>query len=126
MLGRNIAAAMLTAALVVGANVPANARTTADMLPVVALTDLPAQAREVHGRIVRGETFQSERDGAVFGNREKLLPAEPRGYYHEYTVPTPGTTNRGARRIVCGGPRKSPVACWYTDDHYQTFRRIRG
>jgi ribonuclease T1 len=61
----------------------------------------------------------------VFNNREKLLPAKPRGHYHEYTVPTPGVKGRGARRIVCGGAKTAPDACWYTDDHYRSFRRIR-
>jgi ribonuclease T1 len=54
-----------------------------------------------------------------------MLPPHPRGYYREYTVPTPGASTRGARRIVCGGPPRSPDACYYTDDHYQSFRRIR-
>ena len=67
------------------------------------------------------------RGGAVvFGNREHLLPSRSRGYYHEYTVPTPGAHNRGARRIICGGPKLSPEACFYTDDHYRSFRRIRA
>ena len=61
----------------------------------------------------------------MFGNRERLLPAHPRGYYHEYTVPTPGAKNRGARRIVCGGAKTAPDACYYTADHYQSFARIR-
>ena len=59
------------------------------------------------------------------GNREGLLPAAHKGYYHEYTVHTPGASNRGARRIICGGPSKSPDACFYTSDHYQSFKRIR-
>ena len=50
---------------------------------------------------------------------------KPRGYYHEYTVRTPGVKSRGARRIVCGGTARTPDACYYTDDHYQSFRRIR-
>ena len=69
--------------------------------------------------------FAYERDGVVFGNREGLLPEQARGYYHEYTVPTPGASNRGARRIVCGGPRSRPETCYYTADHYQSFARIR-
>ena len=100
-------------------------RTTADELPALALADLPKEARAVLGAIGAGGPFRYDRDGVVFGNREKLLPAHARGYYHEYTVPTPGATNRGARRIVCGGPKTAPDACYYTADHYQSFARIR-
>ena len=81
--------------------------------------------RDVHALIRKGGPFRYDRDGVVFGNREQLLPAKPRGYYHEYTVRTPGVKNRGARRIVCGGPKTAPDACYYTDDHYRSFRRIR-
>jgi ribonuclease T1 len=49
----------------------------------------------------------------------------PRGHYREYTVKTPGAKNRGARRIVCGGqPPSRPQSCFYTDDHYASFRLI--
>lgn len=74
--------------------------------------------------IHQGGPFVSERDGVVFGNRERLLPIRKRGYYREYTVPTPGLTHRGVRRIVCGGKPKAPDACYYTADHYESFRRI--
>ena len=94
-------------------------------LSEVALADLPREAREVHALIHKGGPFQFDRDGVVFGNRERLLPAKPRGYYHEYTVRTPGVKSRGARRLVCGGPASAPDVCYYTDDHYQSFRRIR-
>lgn len=86
---------------------------------------LPAEARSMLALIHAGGPFKYRRDGVVFGNRERLLPPEPRGYYHEYTVGTPGAHNRGARRIVCGGAKDAPVACFYTDDHYVSFRRIR-
>jgi ribonuclease T1 len=92
--------------------------------PVVALSELPAQARETLAAIRRGGPFRFDRDGVVFGNRERLLPAKPRGYYHEYTVPTPGSRTRGARRIVCGGDIPSLTECYYSDDHYQSFKRI--
>jgi ribonuclease T1 len=69
--------------------------------------------------------FPFNRDGIVFGNRERALPAKPRGYYREYTVKTPGERSRGAIRIVCGGELKSTQECYYSDDHYRTFRRIR-
>lgn len=103
----------------------AETRATADASPAIALAALPAEARDVLARISAGGPFAHDRDGVVFGNREGLLPAKPRGYYHEYTVRTPGEKTRGARRIVCGGPATAPEACYYTDDHYQSFRRIR-
>jgi ribonuclease T1 len=87
--------------------------------------ELPPEAREVLARIHAGGPFAYERDGVVFGNRERLLPARPRGYYREYTVRTPGERTRGARRIVCGGPAATPDLCFYTDDHYRSFRAIR-
>lgn len=101
------------------------ARSTPDALPPVALADLPKEAQEVSAAIRTGGPFAYPRDGVVFGNRERILPVEPRGYYHEYTVPTPGAKSRGARRIVCGGPARAPHACWYTADHYQSFQRIQ-
>ncbi len=119
------AAVLAAAAWIAFAITPAAARSTPGALPEVALADLPQEAREVNAAIRSGGPFRYERDGVVFGNREQLLPAEPRGYYREYTVPTPGASNRGARRIVCGGPRREPHACFYTADHYQSFRRIR-
>jgi len=91
---------------------------------VIALADLPAQGRQMHALILAGGPFPSGKDGIVFGNRERLLPASKRGYYREYTVRTPGAHNRGARRIVCGGPPRVPEACYYTSDHYASFRRI--
>ena len=91
----------------------------------VSMAQLPPEARAVDGLIRSGGPFKSQKDGVVFGNRERILPAKPRGFYHEYTVPTPGAHNRGARRIVCGGkPPTSPEACFYTSDHYTTFQRI--
>jgi ribonuclease T1 len=72
-----------------------------------------------------GRPFPYEKDGIVFGNRERLLPRQSRGYYREYTVPTPGARDRGARRLVCGGRQpRNPDACFYTDDHYASFRRV--
>ena len=91
----------------------------------VSYTGLPAQGHEVMTQIRQGGPFSFEKDGTVFGNREHLLPSQKRGYYREYTVPTPGLSHRGARRIVCGGPQpKQPDACYYTDDHYNSFRLI--
>ena len=91
----------------------------------IAVAQLPAEARDVLVRVRAGGPFPYERDGATFGNRERLLPVRKRGFYHEYTVETPGARNRGARRIICGGPRRAPEVCYYTDDHYASFRRIR-
>jgi len=86
---------------------------------------LPPQAWQTHALILAGGPFPHDRDGAVFMNRERLLPSNPRGYYREYTVKTPGLSHRGARRIVCGGQRPTvPDACYYTADHYTSFRRI--
>lgn len=91
----------------------------------VALSSLPAEAQDTHRRILQGGPFPYQKDGTVFGNRERLLPLHPRGHYREYTVKTPGALNRGARRIVCGGkPPTRPQACFYTDDHYASFRLI--
>jgi ribonuclease T1 len=90
----------------------------------VHVTELPRQGRETYELIRQGGPFPYDKDGAVFGNRERLLPAEKRGYYREYTVKTPGSRDRGARRIVCGGPVRTPHACYYTADHYASFRKI--
>jgi ribonuclease T1 len=90
----------------------------------IAVTQLPKEARATLELIADGGPFRYSRDGVVFGNREKLLPLHPHGYYHEYTVPTPGSTTRGARRIICGGAKSSVLECYYSNDHYQSFRRI--
>jgi ribonuclease T1 len=91
----------------------------------VALAELPPEARQVMQLIRQGGPFPYEKDGTVFANRERLLPPAKRGYYREYTVPTPGLKHRGARRIVCGGWTPTvPDACYYTADHYASFRRI--
>lgn len=91
----------------------------------VRLSDLPPEAQQTARLIERGGPFPFQKDGTTFGNRERLLPAMPRGYYREYTVRTPRSRDRGARRIVCGGkPPSTTESCFYTDDHYASFRRI--
>ena len=84
------------------------------------ITALPLEAQQTLRLIKRGGPYPYLRDGAVFGNYERMLPPRDRGYYREYTVPTPGTRDRGARRIVVG----AGAEYYYTDDHYRTFRRI--
>jgi ribonuclease T1 len=91
----------------------------------VVTSALPAEARTTLDRIRTGGPFPYPRDGVVFGNREHLLPAKAHGYYREYTVPTPGVKTRGARRIVCGGPVATLSECYYSDNHYQSFRSIQ-
>jgi guanyl-specific ribonuclease Sa len=85
---------------------------------------LPPEASDTLSRIAAGGPFLHAQDGTVFGNYEGLLPAQPRGYYHEYTVETPGAHTRGARRIITGGT--PPEVWYYTGDHYRSFRRIEG
>ena len=107
----------------------AQARALTDRPPesraaTIRVVELPIQGRETYELIRRGGPFPFGKDGAVFGNRERSLPAEKRGYYREYTVATPGSRDRGARRIVCGGPARAPHACYYTADHYGSFRKI--
>jgi ribonuclease T1 len=95
----------------------------------VALGDLPTEARQTLLLIHQGGPFPfPHKDGSTFGNFEKYLPSRSRGYYREYTVPTPGRRDRGARRIIAGEGRNGDVATsgeyYYTDDHYNSFRRI--
>jgi ribonuclease T1 len=119
---RKLGLALFGAAVLVSA---APARTALPDTPSVALAELPPQARETESLIRRGGPFPYSKDGTVFFNREGQLPRQPRGYYREYTVKTPGARDRGARRIVCGGRQPVvPDACFYTADHYASFRRI--
>ena len=103
----------------------AQARESTEAGPAVALKALPVQAQQTHALVLSGGPFPYAKDGTVFGNRERLLPRQPRGHYREYTVRTPGARNRGARRLVCAGvPPTKPDTWYYTDDHYASFRRI--
>ena len=87
----------------------------------VPLAELPPEARDTVALIRKGGPFPYARDGVTFANREGRLPREKRGYYREYTVKTPGERTRGARRIIAGAGGE----LYYTEDHYNHFRRIR-
>ncbi|QDH68781.1 ribonuclease domain-containing protein [Marilutibacter alkalisoli] len=101
-----------------GVGVGVDTPRTADALPAF----LPPEARPVLVRIAKGGPHPHRQDGGVFQNRERRLPQQPRGWYREYTVATPGARDRGARRIVTGGD--PPSEYWYTRDHYRSFRRF--
>ena len=91
----------------------------------IAVAQLPTQGQDMMTRIYAGGPFKHDKDGVVFGNRERILPTKNRGFYREYTVRTPGERSRGARRIVCGGAIPAlPDACYYTEYHYASFRKI--
>lgn len=115
---------LLLAAVSMTNLVQAKGPATADDVATVSVAELPQQGSQTYGLIRQGGPFPNEKDGVVFGNRERLLPAHQRGYYREYTVKTPGVSHRGTRRIVCGGQPRSPDACYYTADHYASFRKI--
>ncbi len=105
--------------------VQARSATEAQTSSTLSVTDLPREGQETYQLIRKGGPFPYEKDGTVFGNRERLLPRQARGFYREYTVRTPGVKHRGARRIVCGGQTpRSPQTCYYTQDHYASFRMI--
>jgi ribonuclease T1 len=97
------------------------AQSTHADLAIISVAQLPPEGRDTLRAIKQGEPFAYPRDGVVFGNFEQALPKHARGYYHEYTVKTPGARNRGARRIISGGTGEY----YYTADHYNTFKRIQ-
>lgn len=99
---------------------PKGERTPDSGLPTIAASELPREGRETLRLIHRGGPFPYDRDGITFQNRERILPAQPRGYYAEYTVPTPGESDRGARRLVAGDDGD----VYFTDDHYRSFRQV--
>ena len=120
MLARTLAVAL--ALVMAAASAPAwPQKAPQSEVGVVAAAQLPPEARETLLLIRKGGPFPYAKDGAVFGNREGILPKQRRGYYREYTVKTPGERTRGARRIVAGRGGEY----FYTDDHYNQFRRIR-
>ena len=134
-LARSGASAVTTALLLSGLAGGAQAKenlgdrppTATPVLAEIQLNELPVQAQETHRLVLAGGPFPYAKDGVVFGNRERLLPRKARGFYREYTVKTPGARTRGARRLICGGtPPTAPEVCYYTDDHYASFKRIRA
>ena len=94
-------------------------------LDIIEVASLPKEAQSTLLVIKQGGPFSYEKDGVVFGNYESKLPKQKRGYYHEYTVKTPRARNRGARRIIAGGPAMTSGEYYYTDDHYDSFKKIR-
>jgi ribonuclease T1 len=121
---------LLPATIVAGSTVvEARSARGTSAIGAIAVDELPREARETLALIQRGGQLPYRRDGVVFQNRERRLPAQRRGYYTEYTVRTPGARDRGARRIIAGkGSTGNPATSgeyYYTDDHYRTFRRIR-
>ena len=121
---KRVIASFLLVALSGVSSVQAKGPVPEDAQASITVAELPRQGAQTYALILQGGPFAHEKDGSVFGNRERLLPAQKRGYYREYTVPTPGAGNRGTRRIVCGGQARTPEACYFTADHYASFRRI--
>ncbi|MCQ4206310.1 ribonuclease [Streptomyces longispororuber] len=126
---RFISVAALAAALFVGgpatvaaqaapAPVAASSTLSAAAVGDICYSALPSQAHDTLDLIAAGGPFPYEQDGTVFQNREGVLPSQSTGYYHEYTVITPGSSDRGARRIVTG---KATQEDYYTSDHYASF-----
>lgn len=124
ILGAKLSLLLLVTSLSIGV-VQAKSFFAEETIATIAVTELPKQGQQVYALIYQGGPFSYDKDGVVFGNREQQLPKQKRGFYREYTVKTSGVRNRGARRIVCGGLQvQSPEACYYTDDHYSSFRKI--
>ena len=115
---------LLCALVLFGGQAHSRESTAFSTLATVSRADLPRQGIETYALIFQGGPFPYDKDGSVFGNRERILPSKTRGYYREYTVKTPSSRNRGTRRIICGGPATQPDACYYTADHYASFRKI--
>ncbi|WP_060882819.1 ribonuclease domain-containing protein [Streptomyces caniscabiei] len=110
------AAAALLSALLIGGTVTATPAAAA--VGSICYSDLPSQAHTTLDLIARGGPYPYAQDGSVFQNRERVLPSRSTGYYHEYTVKTPGSSTRGARRIVTGQQNEED---YYTADHYASF-----
>jgi ribonuclease T1 len=121
---KSVLAGLAITGLVFSGSVLAKGAELTGGISAIAVSELPAQGKQIYALIHRGGPFAYDKDGTVFGNRERLLPLEKRGFYHEYTVSTPGAKTRGAKRIVCGGQPTAPEICYYTADHYASFRKI--
>ena len=91
----------------------------------VAVASLPREARQTLAQVRRGPPYPYAKDGVVFGNYERRLPRQPRGYYREFTVKTPGSRNRGAQRLIVGGEPATSREIYYTADHYASFIRVQ-
>ncbi|MEV8374643.1 ribonuclease domain-containing protein [Kribbella sp. NPDC056861] len=103
---------------------PAHLAYAVQAIPSCTLSSLPTEASDTLALIHSGGPFPYDQDGTVFQNREGILPSESSGYYHEYTVKTPGSPDRGARRLIGGGATTTPVHVYYTDDHYESFCEV--
>lgn len=115
-----IVAALITAVAAMSPATAQRAPAPASTATEIHMGDLPREARATIALIDKGGPYPYAKDGAIFSNRENQLPKKKRGYYHEYTVKTPGERTRGARRIIAGAEGE----LFYTDDHYSHFRRI--
>lgn len=124
VLGIGLPSAAGARSLAGGVAMGATVNTAAD--GQIALENLPLQGQAVYAQIHQGGPFAFNKDGSMFGNYERILPRQARGYYREYTVRYNATSrSRGPRRIVCGGQQPSqPDACYYSPDHYKSFLRI--
>jgi len=112
----------LLSALIVGGTVTATtSQAAATSVGSICYGDLPSQAYDTLDLIASNGPFPYSQDGTVFQNREGVLPSQSTGYYHEYTVITPGSSTRGAKRIVTGEETEED---YYTSDHYATFDLI--
>ncbi|KHK50583.1 ribonuclease N [Ralstonia sp. A12] len=134
-IGRSVSQAVARGALAAtlalsaaGLPVSAMARDTTGMAAAagtIRAADLPNEAQRTFALVEQGGPFPYAKDGSTFGNYERRLPAQRRGYYREYTVKTRGARNRGAKRIICGGDQQAANDCYYTEDHYNSFQRIQ-
>jgi ribonuclease T1 len=121
---RHVAVAFLVAGSAAATHPAMAEMATVAAMPQVALSALPAEARHTLALIKRGGPYPFVKDGAVFGNYAQTLPLQPRGFYREFTVVTPGLARRGAQRIVAGGQATMAPQYYYTANHYATFQRI--